>query len=151
MQARQLLDEHAAILEMFSQLETALAADRPQDVVALRWKMNRVLNAHLALEDQLVYPVLAACPNGETAALAKRMMSEIGDLAAKWRDYITLWTTGDIRARPDDFRAHTAAVRAALHERIEREERDLFPRLTSASCMARGSVSCPSAAGCARA
>jgi iron-sulfur cluster repair protein YtfE (RIC family) len=116
-----------------AQLCAASGGRKAEEVSALRWKINRILLAHLAKEDRLVYPALISSGDRRTASTAHLICAEVGDLAHKWRHYLSYWTVARIREDGEAFRAQTIAVEQALLARIEREETELFPLLQCTS------------------
>ncbi len=137
MRASELIEEHNIIKGLMAQLRAASGGRNAEELSALRWKINRILLAHLAKEDRLVYPALISSDNRDTASMAHLISAEVGDLADKWRHYLSYWTVSRIREDGDAFGAQTIAVEQALLARIEREEADLFPLLQSKSSNSR--------------
>lgn len=131
MRASELIDEHNIIKGLMAQLRAASGGRNADELSTLRWKINRILLAHLAKEDRLVYPALISCRDRDTASMAHLISAEVGDLADKWRHYLSYWTVSRIREDGEAFRAQTIAVEQALLARIEREEAELFPLLQS--------------------
>lgn len=131
MRASELIEEHKIVKGLMAQLCVASGGRNAEEVSALRWKINRILLAHLAKEDRLVYPALISSGDRDTASTAHLISAEVGDLADKWRHYLSYWTVARIREDGEAFRAQTVAVEQALLARIEREEAELFPLLQS--------------------
>jgi len=128
-----LRQEHAALQALRAEL-LALVVDAPSphaDLAGLRWRFSRVLLAHLAREDRHLYPRMKADPERETAALAIAYEQEMGGLAACWQAYMTDWPGTRIAREWPAFRARTVEILDLLALRIEREERDLYPRLAA--------------------
>lgn len=126
-----LSSEHAELDALAVQLLGAVSsADGPAPgLSAIRWRLSRILIAHLALEDRLLYPQLQTCGDPRTELIAKRFADEMGGLAAAYLDYANGWTAPRIEQDWAGFVADTRRIMRALRQRILREERDLYPLL----------------------
>ena len=104
--------------------------DAPGDTIAKsRWTLTRVLLAHLAKEDKLLYPGLRKAGDQRLVGLATRLSDEMGGLAAAYSRYVSEWTVDKIHKDWTGFQAETRLVLTALRARIARENRDLYPLL----------------------
>ncbi len=123
--------EHTELDQLAVQLLAAVAsADGPAPgLSSIRWKLTRVLIAHLAKEDRLLYPRLQSCGDPRTEMLAKRFADEMGGLAEAYLAYANGWTIDSIAADWPGFARDTRKIAGALQQRIMREERDLYPML----------------------
>lgn len=99
---------------------------------ALRWRLNHVLMVHLAKEDKLLYPRLKASGEPRTRGLADRFAEEMGGLGATYGAYTAEWTMERVAADWPGFAVATRTGMRALRQRIQREERDLYPCLDAA-------------------
>ena len=111
------------------------AGHRPLDPIAIansRWSFSRKLMAHLAKEDLLLYPMLRRSPQAEDAALAQRSIEEVGGLCDAFKDYMRRWTSDAMVADPDGFERDTQGLVAALRDRIQREESQLYRHIPGA-------------------
>lgn len=134
MMTREILSaEHAELDRLATELLAIVSAGagRAADLSAVRWRLNRVLLMHLAKEDRLLYPRLQACGDVRTEAMATRFAREMGGLAEAYLAYANGWTHNRILGDWDGFAADTRKIVRALRQRIEREERDLYPLLTA--------------------
>ncbi|MBP2276704.1 MULTISPECIES: hemerythrin domain-containing protein [Sphingomonas] len=122
-----LSEEHRELDALAKRILVEIAGDGPSvELSSLRWRLNRVLTKHLALEDQLLYPILRANP--VTASLAEQVLTEVGGTAATYAAYHAAWPIERIQEDWEAFRAATRDVMTLVRRRILREERDLFPR-----------------------
>ncbi len=130
-----LVTEHIAIETIAADLRL-LAGQRPVDTAAIastRWMLSRTLLAHLAKEDRLLYPMLQRSPVAEVADLARQSVEETGGLSDGFKDYMRRWT-GDAIARDlDGFERATQAILTVLHDRIRREETQLYRHIPGAA------------------
>jgi len=125
--------EHAALAELRQQLIDLVNSETPAgaEISAVRWRMSRLLLAHLAKEDAHLYPPLKADSNKSASALASFYQREMGDLGSRWQGFIMDWTSRRIAADWLGFRAAALPILEALASRIQCEERDLYPRYES--------------------
>lgn len=90
--------------------------------------MSSSIKLHLAVEDRVVYPALAASNNARVAELGRSYQREMGDLAGKYMAFAGRWNTApNIAERPALFKDEANTVFKALYERTLREERELYP------------------------
>lgn len=108
-------------------------ADVPQGVGALRWQLARKLMAHLALEDRILYPSMLRLPDEQARAACARLHAETGTLAEQFTRYMALWSDDRIAREWRPFYDETRRILAALSDRIDREERTLYPLAESAT------------------
>ncbi len=94
-----------------------------------RWRLNHLLAVHLAKEDKHLYPQLKASPNAEIAVMAHRFELEMGGLAETFMAYSKRWDAEATNRDWEGFCKETRQVLLALRWRIQREERDLYPRV----------------------
>ncbi len=130
-----LSDEHTAIEEIAAELLDQCRA-RPLDPVGIartRWQLSRLLLAHLAAEDRLLYPLLEREGSAEVADLSRRMQAQMGGLADAFKAYMRDWDGGRLAADPDGFVAATRGVLSALAQRIRHEETQLYRHIPSSA------------------
>lgn len=124
-----LSEEHRELDALAKGILAEVGRDGPSaDLSTLRWRLNRILTKHLALEDQLLYPMLRANP--ATAALAEQVLADVGGTAATYAAYHVDWPIERVQEDWHGYRAATRDMMALLRRRILREERDLFPRVS---------------------
>lgn len=104
----------------------SLAAPDWDRLARLRWRFNRLLLAHLAKEDRLLYPRLCQ-RGGDIGGLASRFRDEVGGLASDYLAYSAKWPPRAIESDWPAFGQHTRGIIAALRRRILREENELYP------------------------
>lgn len=135
MRTENLRIEHAELLGLASKLATLLNTpeNRSATATGLREtlvKMNAKLGLHLAMEDKDLYPSLMKSTHGEAAAVAKRFVDEMGGIGAAFKEYLKKYPTGAvIEANWDAFKSESVGILGVLGNRIEKEERELYPLL----------------------
>lgn len=104
-------------------------ADRanPRSVGAIRWQLARQLMAHLALEDRILYPAMQRAADERTRTTAATLQTETGALAESFSRYMTAWSDDRVAREWTDFCVETQAIIRALSERVDRENRTLYP------------------------
>lgn len=90
--------------------------------------MSAAVKLHLAAEDRTLYPALAA--DARTRQLGQRFQTEMGGLAKAYGEFVHRWNLpARIADEPEAFRSEANAVFKALHDRVQRENRELYPLL----------------------
>lgn len=126
---QQLKDEHVELRRIADELGSLVSPATPCDPGALarcRWKLARLVTRHLALEDRQIYSA-PHDPGSPLAAVATSLKDELGGLYAAFHQHITTWSGDAVAADWPMFRAETRTLLEALHARINREERELYP------------------------
>ncbi|MBW6532627.1 hemerythrin domain-containing protein [Sphingomonas sp. RRHST34] len=121
--------QHASLKESAAALR--FEVDRPTpDMEALaraKWRLGYRLAVHLAHEDRHVYPILIAHADHRIASLAALYEREMGDLDQRFRDYIARWSSDMVTSEWPAYRLATYTILDALAQRIDREDRELYP------------------------
>ena len=127
-----LQQEHTKLGGLFKRLRNAIeSADCPSQVelFELRRQLVSTLLAHLKLEDWALYPRLIQSDQKDFASTGQAFKDEMGGLAPAFLAYSEKWNANSISADWSSYCADTRAVLDALENRLEREDRDLFPLL----------------------
>lgn len=128
MDMTELRRQHDEISQTAHRLALA-TADRvnPRSVGTIRWQLARQLMAHLALEDRILYPALQRADDSRTRTTAAALQTETGALAESFSRYMTAWSDDRVAREWADFCVETNAIIRALSERVDRENRSLYP------------------------
>jgi iron-sulfur cluster repair protein YtfE (RIC family) len=128
MDMTELRRQHDEISHIAHRLAQA-TADRttPRSVGSIRWQLARQLMAHLALEDRILYPALQRADDARIRATAATLQTETGALAESFSRYMTAWSDDRVAREWSDFCVETQAIIRALSERVDRENRALYP------------------------
>lgn len=127
--------EHARISSMAADLAAMVDQETPADplrLLAFRREFGRVLGAHLAREDWVVYPSLLTDPRPDVRRLARDLADDALAFTTAFRQYCRQWTTVKIAADWRGFRQATRAILARLEQRVAAEDRDLYPLVAGA-------------------
>lgn len=93
-------------------------------------RLAGVLTFHLQSEDKFLYPRLMKNENKQIRDIARAFTREMGDLGQKFGVFKTEYTKPqNIKSHPGKFKQDLGAVVALLNNRIEREEKELYPLL----------------------
>lgn len=123
--------EHHDLAVLADAISAQVDAAQPdfEALGALRWRFSRILLAHLAKEDKLLYPQLRQDDRPAAGAIAARFSREMGDLARAFTDYVEDWPVKRAQADWSGFATATRGILHALRNRIQREEAELYPLL----------------------
>lgn len=128
MDVSELRRQHRELGDTARKLAQAISMpDRPDGVSAVRWQLARQLMTHLALEDRILYPTMQRSDDSGIRDTADRLHRETGALAATFSTYMTEWSDARISREWRGFCIETGTILRALGERIEREDRTLYP------------------------
>jgi hypothetical protein len=122
--------EHKRIASMAADLAAMVRQAEPAEplrLFAFRREFGRILGAHLAREDWVIYPPLLTDPRPEVRELARSLSDEALAFTRAFREYCRLWTTVSITADWPGFSKATLDILARLQNRVEVEDRDLYP------------------------
>ena len=127
MDTQTLRKQHDEIGEMSEALINAVIARDRLEVAKCRWRLARVLIAHLAVEDKWLYPALVRDGSPRVSTLALNFQREMGGLAAAFNAYMLEWSEDRITSEWEAFQTATWALIEALDLRIRRENIELYP------------------------
>lgn len=130
-QVERFREQHAQAVVVVQQISAllnpvALAADATK-VRHLLSQLVGALQAHLAMEDSLLYPKLIASSDAKVSGMAKRFQQEMGGIKDALGAYVKKWPSAvAIQQNPALFIADTRGIFAALAKRIEKEDKELY-------------------------
>ena len=123
--------DHSAILAAVNELRSLTQSGIAENAASMANKivtMSSSIKLHLAAEDNVVYPAMAKSANPVFSNMGKAYQSEMGKIAAAFLEFSRAWNFGPkIAAEPERFRAAANGIFKALHERIQRENTELYP------------------------
>lgn len=125
--------QHVDILEGIASLrKLALAgvarnaAEIAQGIVT----MSATIKLHLAVEDRALYPAVARSADADLARKGREFQEEMDAIAAAYEGFAK--RSNNARSLELDergFRDDANTVLRRVHERMQRENRDLYPRI----------------------
>lgn len=128
-------DQHNEILRYVQSLRHLIKAgiaEHANEISELIVTMSSGIKFHLAAEDNVLYPALAAASDPRIVQMSKRYQTEMTGIAGVYTEFAKKWRVGNnIAAAPEEFRNEANAVFKALHERIQKENTELYPAAES--------------------
>lgn len=126
-----LKEEHVVVLTAVTELKNLVKrgiAENADAIATAIVSMSSRIKLHLAAEDRFLYPSLANSTNPAVARLGKTFQQEMGHIAAVYAQFAGKWNSAmEVTADPEGFRADANNVFKALHQRIQRENQELYP------------------------
>lgn len=124
-------NQHVGLLELVDKVSAQLNVDQlSQDATQVRTLLSKLfgnLKLHIAAEDTIFYPELAASSDPKVSATAKKFATEMGATAKIIEQYNATWATPSlIKDRASAFVVDTRRLIAALKDRIQRENNELY-------------------------
>lgn len=123
--------EHVDLLTAVTALRELVQAgvqEHAEAIVGQLVTMSSVIKLHLAAEDRVLYPALIGAADQQVAETGKRFQQEMGDLAQAYGVFVASWNLASkIRHNPEGFRSDANNVFKALHTRVQRENKELYP------------------------
>jgi iron-sulfur cluster repair protein YtfE (RIC family) len=100
------------------------------EISLLLGRLAGKLSFHLLSEDKYIYPYLANKEDKTIQETSKRFAVEMGGLAQAFSDYKTEYlSAAKIKNAPAEFIQTSQRIMGAIMERIEKEEKLLYPLL----------------------
>lgn len=123
--------DHLTVLGTISELRAlshAGVAENAGNIAKKIVMMSSVIKLHLAAEDRMLYPTLAKSAQPNAAEVGKRFQNEMSSIAAVYMEFTGRWNLGaKVAADPQGFKDDANNIFKALFQRIQREDRELYP------------------------
>lgn len=129
--------QHAEITIMIESI--AALFDRPAvptQAAELRQALSHLaekLVKHLALEDDILYPLLAQHDDAKARVLGADFIAEMSGVRPAFEAFNARWTEAAIAADPAAFSGAARQLFGTIGERILRENRQLYPAADKAA------------------
>jgi iron-sulfur cluster repair protein YtfE (RIC family) len=125
--------QHVDILGSIAALRSlahAGVAHNAAEIARLIVDMSSTIKLHLAVEDQALYPALQRGSNAELASMGLQYQQEMGAIARAYEAFSRRWNRPEsVRRDAQGFRNDANQVLRMVHERMQRENRDFYPRI----------------------
>ena len=125
--------QHVDILgsiDTLRNLAKAGAANNATEIARLIVAMSSTIKLHLAVEDQALYPALQRGTDVDLARMGQRYQQEMGSIARAYEGFSRRWNRPEsVRRAERDFRDDANRVLRMVHERMQRENREFYPRI----------------------
>ena len=130
----QLNEHHKKLWDFLQKLQSyqsdAEVLAHGKEISATISQLSGILSVHLAAEDKYLYPALQKDPAAHIQQLAAKFSREMGTLADVYKAYRDRFMlTSQIEADPALFLQETAKVLQALSNRLQKEDKELYPLL----------------------
>jgi DUF438 domain-containing protein len=128
---------HAKIRSLISEISDFLTAEQAlRNIDPLSKKIQllfKIIMVHLNTEDALLYPEMLGSDNDKARRLAKKYQEEMGWIADSFKSFVDYWPLQEnITSDPAKFCRETHKILRSLNERIDKEERYLYPQFALA-------------------
>ena len=111
-------------------LAHAGVARNAAEIARLIVAMSSTIKLHLAVEDRALYPALQRGGNPELARLGLQYQQEMGAIARAYETFARRWNLPEsVRRDEQGFRDDANQVLRMVHERMQRENHDFYPRI----------------------
>ena len=130
----QLNEHHKKLWDFLQKLQSyqsdAEVLAHGKEISATISQLSGIVSVHLAAEDKYLYPALQKDPAAHIQQLAAKFSREMGTLADVYKAYRDRFMlTSQIEADPALFLKETARVLQALSNRLQKEDKELYPLL----------------------
>ncbi len=126
--------QHQEILNILNKISVILkeknSSGCAEDLYKLLTNLQSLLNRHFLLEDDYMYPVLREHPDKRIRNVVNSFFAEIEGLKQEFFAYTAKWNSvKDITDSYELFLSETQKIVIALKNRIDREDKSLFPAI----------------------
>jgi iron-sulfur cluster repair protein YtfE (RIC family) len=122
--------QHAEIMDMVRRIEPNLVPGKlaagAAEMRSLVASLTGKLTIHLAMEDKALYPSLLKHADAGVRETAQKFIDEMSGIKPQIQKFSSTWTEQAIRADSARFCAEMRQVFAALGDRIQREDGQLY-------------------------
>lgn len=129
-----LLDDHSCLRAHGDALVAAVAGLPPADsgkVQDLRWALTREAHRHLVLDERFVQVPLENHPDPSIRDKAAELRRDAERFQAYWTAHIADWPSEKVKTSWSSYRLAVHKLITKMKERLDLEERELYPLLGS--------------------
>lgn len=131
MDIEKLKRDHNEILVQMAQLRLYSQSGIVENADAIAKQivgMSSVIKLHLVVEDRILYPAFAKSADPSVARTGEEFQRDMGDIAAAYIKFASHWNIAKkVSEDPQGFREEANKVLSALHQRIQLENKNLYP------------------------
>jgi iron-sulfur cluster repair protein YtfE (RIC family) len=125
--------QHVLILQAITRIRKiaqAGIAEHAEDIARELRRLQSTVALHLSVEDKILYPSLQRSQDRDIARMAKAFQDEMKPLADGFVQFVEHWASEQaVRDDPEGFRQGANTVIKALHQRVQRENSEFYPRI----------------------
>jgi hemerythrin-like domain-containing protein len=130
-------NQHIAILkcvEDLRQLAKLGIEEHAAEIAKRVIDMSSIIKLHLSTEDKMLYPALSKIDDRALNSMGKQYQDQMTHIATAYGEFAKKWNTaGNVSQYPEDFRNEANHVLKILYERIQKENKDFYPKIENAS------------------
>ena len=123
--------DHVAVLAAVTDLRKLVQAGVSENAGAIARaivSMSSAIRLHLSTVDRVLYPALEKSADPAAVQLGRKFQAEMGGIATAYLEFVGKWNLeAKVAANPDGFRDDANSIFKALHQRIQRENQELYP------------------------
>ncbi len=131
MNIERLMNDHREIMAHVDELRELVQdgiGENAAAIARLVVTMSSVVKLHLATEDRVLYPAYLSSKDSSVSNIAQMFQKEMGDLASAYLEFVGRWSRpSKVSGDPAGFKADANNIFKALHYRIQRENKELYP------------------------
>lgn len=126
--------QHESIIalaqEITWRLDPGVLGSNARDTWMLLSTLSGKLGTHLAMEDRSLYPSLLSHSDERVKHTAREFITEMGAISQAFTSYKVKWATSSaIQDAPETFVKETRQIFSALRQRVDKENKILYPLL----------------------
>ena len=125
-----LLNDHASLRAHAAALVSAVRELRPDNMAKvqdLRWALTRVAHQHLVLDERYVQVPLESRPDPSVRGKAAELRADAERFRSYWTLHIADWPSERVASSWTSYRRAVHRLVDRMEERLDREERELYP------------------------
>jgi hemerythrin-like domain-containing protein len=123
--------DHVVILTEVTELRKLIQTGVLQNADAIAKKIvsiSSTIKLHLAAEDRTLYPRMLGSDDPDIAQIGKTYQAEMGNIASDYMEFSRKWNLeSKVSDNPEGFKEEANNIFKSLHQRIQRENRNLYP------------------------
>ncbi|ATF49796.1 hemerythrin [Citrobacter werkmanii] len=125
--------QHVDILEKISFLRTLSqsgVSSNAQQIAAAIVSMSAIIKTHLSAEDQFLYPQIEQDGNSKLRQVSTQFQREMADIVGEYDAFSRRWNIASkLMGNDEAFRRDANTVLRKVFERMQRENKDFYPRV----------------------
>jgi hemerythrin-like domain-containing protein len=123
--------DHDEIVSQVNELRELVQSgimENATEIAKLIINMSTVIKLHLAAEDRMLYPAYSKSKDSSISKVGHMFQKEMGDIASAYLEFVGRWNrAARLSQDPAGFREEANNIFKALHFRIQRENKELYP------------------------
>ena len=123
--------DHEEILAQVNDLRELVQSGISENAAAIAKlvvTMSSAIKLHLAAEDRMLYPAYSKSNDSSISKIGQMFQKEMGEIASVYLEFVKRWSIpSKVSADPMRFREEANSIFKALHQRIQRENKELYP------------------------